>query len=258
MSSSATSTHPRLPRFYVPDLPHPRVSDHRCAIGPEETRHLRKVLRLSVGDLVELFDARGGRARARIEQFDSGCAVAHVLEVHHDEPARPHVTLAAPVPKGSRADDMVDQLCQLGADRFVPLLTERSVVEPREHKLERFLKHSLEACKQSRRAYAMELTEPAELVDVFPEKADVKLIAVPGARREGPHGDLTHRLQHAQTVIVLVGPEGGWTDAELDAAAGAGYLPWNLGPHVLRIETAATAAVAILRYISAHGDDAQP
>lgn len=234
-----------MPRLYHPQLPHPRLAERPCLLDPEQTRHVRKVLRRGEGDAIELFDGEGGLAHAVIAGFDGPRAACRVEHLEHHDPPKPRITVAAAMPKGTRPDDMVEQLSQVGADCFVPLLTEHGVVSPRPQKLERLERQAVESAKQCGRLHLLQIGSPLEFDQALAEPADVRLIA----SITGKPLALGERLRAATSVQVLVGPEGGWSDAELDAAQKAGALTWSLGSHVLRIETAAPAAVAVLRYL---------
>ncbi len=213
------------------------------SLDPAEARHARKALRLGPGQTVTLFDARGVTATARLDDRAGdgpglGCVIVERTE--HPPPAAT-LTLAVALPKAGRVDDMVDGLVQLGVDRLIPLRTERSVVAPRQAKLERLSRRVIEAMKQCGRAHAMAIGPLTPLKDVLVEPAETRLLLAPGGDRGGafPSGG---------SVLALIGPEGGWAEAESAAAVAAGFEPWTVGPHVLRIETAAVAAAALLRY----------
>ena len=237
------------PRFYCAALFDPALSEAVCVLDADESRHARKVLRLDAGDRCELFDGRGGWAEAELIGFAQGQARCRIAALHRAEPARPRLTVAAAVPKGPRAEDMVNQLAQLGADVFVPLRSERSVVDPGAGKRTRYTRAALTAAKQSGRATVMQIddTEPLEAALARPD--DIKLILDPRGET-GSDADLPRRLAEADTVLVLIGPEGGWSDAERAAARDAGCVGWKINEHVLRIETAAVAAAAIVRQLS--------
>ncbi|MFP4144823.1 MAG: RsmE family RNA methyltransferase [Phycisphaeraceae bacterium] len=231
------------PRFYCPDLAAPG-----CTLDSAEARHARKVLRLGPGDAVLLFDGRGGLAPATLESCEAGSAFCRLTgPVERHRPPLPRLEIASAVPKAGRAGDMVNQLSQLGVDRLIPLRTARAVVEPRDSKLDRFRRQTVEAAKQSHRLFLMQIDDVTDFADVLAEPADLRLLAAPAAEWAA---ELPARLRSAGTVRVLVGPEGGWTGEEAAAAREAGYEPWALGPHVLRIETAALAAAAVLRYLA--------
>ncbi|GAB4197917.1 MAG: RsmE family RNA methyltransferase [Phycisphaeraceae bacterium] len=242
---------PNPPRFFCPDLPPAAardISDPIRELQKTESHHARNVLRLSVGDTVELFDGQGSLASAQITDFTSGRAIIHVTSVITAERPRPYLTVASAVPKGPRAETMVDQLSQAGVDRFVPLCCERSVAVPHEGKLAKFRRQSIESAKQCRRLWLMDITDPQPPDVVWSaEPEGLKLLAQPDTK---PTADLTETLASADRVLVLIGPEGGWSERELAGATEAGCRPWTFSPHVLRIEAASVSAAVLIRYMS--------
>ncbi|MCC6579772.1 MAG: 16S rRNA (uracil(1498)-N(3))-methyltransferase [Phycisphaeraceae bacterium] len=235
-------------RFTCLTLPNPlaaTLSDDRAAIvelDTEQSHHAGRVLRLREGEAVELLDGQGGIGSGTIVRLKPTVAV-RITAVCRDMPPRPRITLAAAMPKGSHADEMVDQLSQLGADELTPLITQRSVVDPRDAKLDRLRKRAQEACKQCGRSRLMTINSPMTLDQALALPASLKLIALPeGVAMRGDE------LVGADDVLTLIGPEGGWTDEERQAAIRAGCRPWRIAPHILRIETAAVAAASLLRY----------
>lgn len=240
----------RTPRFYCQQLPHPRLAEPLCGLGADESRHMKKVLRLKAGDPIELFDGQGQVASALVEGYDREVAVCRVVSIAQVRRTVPAVTVATAIPKGPLAEVMVDQLAQLGVDRLVPLHTARSVVQPRDGKLERFERTATEAAKQCGRARVMNVTSTLKLPETLRLEADLKLILQPAAADPIPASDFITKLGHAGAVVILVGPEGGFTGDEVEAAKAADFYPWTLSPHVLRIGTAAAAAVSIIRCLT--------
>ena len=238
---------PRWPRFFHANLPMPQLLEQRLALEEDQSRHARKVLRLQPGAHLELFDGKGGLAPAVLEGYQASLAVCRATDLVVYARARPQITIAAALPKASRADDMIDQLNQLGADRLIPLLTSRSVVDPRPTKLDRLARNSIESAKQCGRLFLMEIHEPMTFQAALAQQADLRLIAEP---RGEPMAELRQGLAELQHVLVLIGPEGGWTGEECDAAVDLGFVPWRIAPNVLRVETAAPTATAILRYLT--------
>lgn len=226
-------------RFHIDDLSAPLVR-----LGDEESQHARKVMRVAVGDVVELFDGQGSVASAEVSAVGRAVEL-RVIERHRAERVKPWIDLAVAVPKGDRAAVLAEKAAELGADRLIPLICERSVVDPRQGKVERWRRIAVEAAKQCGRPWGMEVAEPAALAKVLREvDHEVRLIADTG---EAGVSRTPPRPRAEDRVLVLIGPEGGWTEGERTAAALAGFTPWRLGPYVLRIETAALAALAKLR-----------
>ena len=211
----------------------------------DEARHLARVLRAKVGDTVTLFDGRGrawdarvaglGRERVTLELGDTLPA--------HSPPAVP-VTLAVALPKGDRQKWMVEKLTELGVSRLVPLITTRGVAEATDAARNRLERGVIEACKQCGRDTLMEIgaaTSMADLLATAPEGTRTLLA--------DPHGRPPEAVLAAgptAAILVLVGPEGGFTAEEVSAAEAAGCERVTFGRHILRIETAAIAAAARL------------
>lgn len=238
-------------RFFCPTLPQAPesgVSDAPCPLDRTESHHARNVLRLSVGESIELFDGRGTLASAVIDRYDANRALCRITDIRYHPPITPRITVASAVPKGPRADAMLDQLSQLGADRFIPLHAEHSVAVPKPVKVEKFQRLAIESAKQCKRLWLLEVQQPSRPAPIWADEGyDLKLIAAPAG---DPLPGLGERVRGSQSVLVLVGPEGGWSAEELGAAADAGCQAWSIAPHILRIETAAASAASILRYLS--------
>lgn len=239
-------------RFFCDNLPHPRLPDALVALGPDESRHARRVLRLRRGDAVELFNGSGSLAQATVEGFEEGLAVCRVTAVSQLDPPSPSVTVWAPTPKAGRVEQMVDQLTQVGADHWQPIVTKWTVVDPRPTKLDRLGRVALEAAKQCHRLHTMQIGRStsfekalahARTTSLDPHSGHCHIMLDPQAKQHlGPAmvGEKSH-------VHVWIGPEGGWTESESNALDAAGCTPARLGPHIMRIETAAIAAVVMIR-----------
>lgn len=226
------------PRFYLPaNLNGPTAE----LLGPE-AHHLHNVLRLQPGDEIELFDGDGTEATARVESASKKRVVVSILSRQPGAAELPApLTLATAVPKGDRFRWLVEKATELGVTRLVPLQTERSVVDPRATKLEKMRAAVIAASKQCCRAQLMEITPLqnwAEFLTSLPTD-DPLLIAHPGGtawRADWVAGD--------QPTTICIGPEGGFSEAEISHANARATLV-DLGPRILRIETAALALVAL-------------
>lgn len=226
-------------RLFVPDL------DDRpgpLRVGGEEAHHAVRVKRLRAGEAVELFDGRGGRRRGRVAGV--GGSRAHpVIEIEPGGACErvgapsPRVEVWCPAPKGDRLERMLDQLSQAGAAAWRPLACGRAEAGGG-RRADRLGRVVVESAKQCGRAY---------LLEVGPEVAFEAAIGVPGVVVADGSGAAGVPAGGGDRVV-LVGPEGGWTPAELDRARGAGAPMLRLGPHVMRLETAAVAAAALLMH----------
>ena len=227
-------------RFFCPDP----SRDGQLLLNADESRHLTRVCRLGVGDRIEVFDGRGSIATALVLAAGTGGVDLRVEGDWLTEPASSvSLTLATAVPKGDRFDWLIEKATELGVDRLIPLVTDRSVVDPRGSKLERLRRSIIEASKQCRRARLMVLDDPIDwtnLIAAFPES--LRFLADPGGvpPRRWP------AIRRGRAVVLAVGPEGGLTSAECELARESGWFAIQYSPNMLRIETAGLAGCAAL------------
>jgi 16S rRNA (uracil1498-N3)-methyltransferase len=222
-------------RFYTPDA---LVPGEYVLSGPE-AHHLAAVRRFGPGDRVVLFNGDGRDYPADVVAADRKRTL---LAVHDAVPADRELPfpldVAAALPKGDRGDYLVEKLTELGVRRFTPLVTERTVVQPKDARLEKLQHAVIEASKQCGRNVLMRVS-PLTTWAAFLAATDVpplKLIL-----HTAGEAVLLNAVQPAGGgVVIAVGPEGGFTDAEV--AAAVGWARVGLGPRVLRVETAAVAA----------------
>ena len=230
-------------RLHVPPL----TEAGKIDLPPAEAHHARSVLRLRAGEPVELFDDIGRTAAGVIVSTDAAGVRVEVSAVSGPSPAGPRVSVASAVPKGERADWLVEKLGELGVERWMPLVTARSVVTPGRGKLDRWGRLAVEAAKQSRRAGVMAIGEVTPLAAVLGAPAVDRIWFSTGSTAE-PIAAVLAKRQAAGPLTLLVGPEGGWTDEECVALTAAGATAAKLTATVLRVETAAVvgAGVAML------------
>jgi 16S rRNA (uracil1498-N3)-methyltransferase len=209
--------------------------------GPE-AHHLATVCRLRPGDSLTLFNGRGEEYPARVLDVGKRLVTVEILGVEspHREPGF-RLEVAAPLPKGDRADFLIEKLTELGVTAFTPLRTARSVVHPREAKLDRLQQHVIEASKQCGRNVLLRVGELMAWSSFCRggELPGLRIFAHPG---EGAGSG----LDRGQDVVLAVGPEGGFTKEEVSLAQVAGWRGVGLGPRILRVETAAIALAALL------------
>lgn len=232
----------KVRRLYVPDLPDVAGT---ITLAEAASRHVR-VLRLRAGDEVELFDGRGRGARARVESLgDQVVCQVQTPTVAETESVR--VVLMLAIPKGSKLDDCVRMATELGVDEVVLMYTERTVPhwdpERARSRLDRLTRIASEAAAQCERNDVPLVHGPqpyATCLEQMPTDAAGVLF---GARSRGA---LTF-VDTPEQVWCAIGPEGGFTEAEVGMFEGAGFSVASLGTRVLRVETAVPAALAIVR-----------
>jgi len=212
-------------------------------LPPDEARHVR-VLRLEAGALIELFDRDGRSAEG---ELDVGLNSVTLKSLNAVAAPRAELHLAVAWPKGKRAALMVEKCSELGVTKIIPVRFARGVVSKDDesegvHRLRRI---AAEAAKQCGRNDVPEILPELSFSEVLSQRVPGSnaLILDPHAPR--PLLELINRDESARPSLLIIGPEGGITSEELDAADRAGVLRARLGGHILRIETAAIAACAL-------------
>ena len=243
---------------------------HRFYIAPEEwqpdalvltggeAHHCRNVLRLEGADKVVLFDGQGREITAEIVSSDA--AKIHLRKLHHAQtpPLRCRITLGQAIPKGKNMDLIVQKAVEIGAAEIAPILSDRTVVrlddENAAAKQAKWQSIAIEAAKQCGQNWLPQVQTPKTLAQFFQDhrRFDLQLIGSLQsdalhlkkilAQFSAEHGD------RPRNVLMLVGPEGDFTPAELSLARGQGCRPITLGPIVLRVETASIYCLSILSY----------
>jgi 16S rRNA (uracil1498-N3)-methyltransferase len=233
----------------------PEPSDKGLAkIIGREAHHIHKVLRLKIGDIIIVFDGHGAEYKARIKAFKgNGVHIELVAPLMNRAESGLNLVVAQGVLKDKKMDPLVRHLTELGVQRWIPFIAKRSVPVLNEHRSqnrgERWQKISLEAVKQCRRSRPMSIekvmtfqetlnaSEPFGLKLIFWEQEEVLL----------PSALSAHVAEKG--IFAMIGPEGGFHEAEVHAAREKGFLCLGLGPRILRAETAALTVCAILQYV---------
>lgn len=245
----------------LPDAP------ARLVIVGDEAHHALRAKRVRAGERVGVINGRGqtgvaivigepgvdgGAARRGAGRRDEPTLALELLSRHDEAPARPALRVLAATPKGVRADEMVDQLSQVGASSWCPLSCRRAVVMAGETRLDRLSRVALEAAKQCGRAWVLEVGEVRTLDGLCDRHArDAQRAGGDGASVKtalvvADASGVPYAPVEADAIELLIGPEGGFDDDELGRLRGAGATFASFGPHVMRIETAAVAAAAIV------------
>lgn len=217
-------------------------------LGPEESWHLAKVLRLRTGERVALTDGKGGFGTGEVLNPDSKAALLRLTECHRDYHARPyslHVAIA-PTKNIDRIEWFLEKATEIGIDQISPIRCERS--ERKEVRLDRLEKVVRAAVKQSLQAY-LPIVHPMRSLTQF-------LASDPEGQRFAciTHHPLEEGLQNlakpALPVVIVIGPEGDFTNGETEELLKHGFRPCSLGPNRLRTETAGLAACHTIALIN--------
>jgi len=228
--------------FYVP----PEEIRGRIAImRDDEFKHLTRVVRKKEGEQITLLDGEDHSYEAVIRTIAKDHAECEILGSKHrlNEPAV-EVTLAVSVLRNpARFDVMVEKATELGVRAIIPMITERTI--PKSEKHGRLEKIALAAMKQCGRAYLPKILPLSTFEDLLSRADQFSLRLLPHEQSSAASSMERIRGDHpgASSILIAVGPEGGFTEAEVEAAIGRGFLAVSLGPRRLRTETAAIAAV---------------
>lgn len=255
-------------RFYAP--PEAFVPDAATiALSPEETRHLRDVLRVRSGEEVSVFDGEGhefvclvAETRARGRDASARLEVLRPVEPPSPESAL-ELTLGVALLKGEKFDLVIQKATELGVSRVVPVVTRRADVRLRderdaEARVVRWRRLALEAAKQSGRARLPVVESPAPLTTLISRpsrEGELRLFfaecggcRLSEATTEAGSNDAEEKAR-PRSVVAVVGPEGGWDDEEISAASAGGWRIVTLGGRTLRAETAALVASALVQHL---------
>lgn len=241
-----------LHRFYIPP---DRWNPEDLALDEAESRHASEVLRLREGEKISVFDGRGQEIHARIAALSKRACRLQAETVLPRAAAPVELLLAQAIPKGKNMDLVLQKATELGASGIFPLLTERTVVRldaaEAADKQEKWQRIVIEACKQCGQNHLPTVHAPATLAHFLtnlPDGAPLRLIAALTPDAQPLHRLLEDRPGVPGGAVILIGPEGDFTLAELNAAALMKFLPLSLGSIILRTETAAMAALTITSY----------
>jgi len=232
-------------RFFVE-----QVRNMRASLEGEAAEHLRRVLRAEPGQRYELSDNRSVYL-AEIEGFAPGRVLFRIVEELPAEQQPLRLTLGASLIKFDRFEWMIEKVTELGVERIIPILAARSekgLAQAAVKRLERWRRIAREASQQARRARLPVITPPEEFASAVAEVSNCRFFLDEARLGRPLLGALPAASARdcADQVALLVGPEGGWTEQERTAAEEAGWQAVCLGRCVLRAETAAMAAVAVL------------
>jgi 16S rRNA (uracil1498-N3)-methyltransferase len=225
-------------RFYTSD----RLGPGEYELTGAEAHHLSTVRRIAPGDRVVLFNGDGNEYAAEIRAVGKKSVALNVLSVFPVDRELPSpLVIASALPKGDRADFLLEKLTELGVTRFIPLITARTVVVPKGSAVEKFTRAVVEASKQCGRNRMMAIDQPrrwSELLDMTEPGARVLLHPEPSS--------ICFSSAMGVSATIAVGPEGGFTKDEVNEAVAAGWQVANLGSRILRVETAAVVVAALV------------
>jgi 16S rRNA (uracil1498-N3)-methyltransferase len=241
-------------RFYCPDAD---FSKSTVVINDiQEIHHIKDVLRLKKGSLVQIFNAKSQQADAIIEQINGSAVHVRVEKVKQNEEGTGKIILACAPPKKGKFEFIIEKCTELGVDDIIPLKTKRTEVIFKEDKmaskLSRFEAVAVNAAKQSKRTRVPHIHPQTAFLQVLQTLAPNTLMIIPSLNGQQPH--IVEVLNKyvpfgGDSIVIFIGPEGDFTPDELELAVKYGCVPVSLGDTVLKVETAAIAAVALVKFL---------
>jgi 16S rRNA (uracil1498-N3)-methyltransferase len=239
-----------MARFYVPQ---PRLEKGMLKVEGEEVKHIRKVLRLTEGDEITVFDGLGKEFEGTIVEERLSSVVIRVKSVSSSKRDSPlEVTLAQSLLKGEKMDYLIQKATELGVKEIIPFLSSRSV--PLLEKSKRLKRHhrweriAIEASKQCGRGVVPRIEFLQDYSEMLP-KASPNALRLILWEREGIRlKEILERSKEKKKIFFVIGPEGGLSQGEVDEAKEAGFIAVTLGRRILRAETASLCFLSILQY----------
>lgn len=230
------------------------ASQTSISLDERASHHVARVLRASVGEALTIFNGEGGEYDAIIIRIDKKSVQVALKQFHAREAESPlQIHLAQGIARGEKMDFIVQKAVELGVTKITPLITERCNVKLDPLREEKRLQHwqaiAISACEQSGRNRLPIISAPQTLFAWLPQVREKGFVLSPYAQTKLEK----NKLDSVDTpIVLLIGPEGGLSDHEIEAAIQHKLTALNLGPRILRTETATIAAVSVLQY--AYGD----
>jgi len=236
-------------------IEHGKSTGSKFVITGSDARHIKTVLRLKSGDKIGLFDGKGFEYEAEIVDLSTGrVTVSVVRRFPSTGESSVQITVAQGFLKEKKMDGLVRQLSELGIIKWIPFIAERSVSRPDKKQLsartKRWGKISREAIKQCKRGCVMEIGDTVSFEEILnlSQTADLK-IAFWEDELQPLNAELPEPEGKINKIYALLGPEGGFTEQEIESARARGFVTASLGPRILRAETATIAACVLLQHL---------
>jgi 16S rRNA (uracil1498-N3)-methyltransferase len=225
-------------------------------IRGSEAHHIKNVLRLKPGDPLKLYDGSGSQYDAVIHAIRDDTVEVEVRGKSRSIPRQtPRIMVAQAFLKEKKMDDLVRKLSELGICDWIPFFSRRSIPRPDKNRLagreRRWQRIAIEAMKQCRRKTKLEIHEVCSLDDVLRTSQGVDLNIVLWENKAVPFslGGGIERDREPESILVMLGPEGGFTEREIEKIRRGGFITAGLGPRILRAETATLAASTLIQFI---------
>jgi 16S rRNA (uracil1498-N3)-methyltransferase len=229
-----------------------RIHENKGTLDGPDARHIVRVLRLSRGDDLIFTDGMGTDFSGRILKCSRDQVVVEILDTRPTRTESPlSLTVCSGILKHQKMDDVIQGLTQIGITRWIPFFCERSVPFPDDRalarRMERWQTIANETIKQCRRSRMIEIASPMTLDNILNITHEFDHCIAFWEQGGEPLSRLTPQKNGNRT-LVLIGPEGGFSESEIHQAAEKGFIPFSLGPRILRAETASLCAAALVQH----------
>ena len=239
-------------KFFTPSY---MFSDTHAKIEGEDVKHIYKVLRVKSGEKVVINNLEGEEFLGEVEEVNKQKVSIKILEkLKINNESNLKITLFQGMPKATKMDLIVQKSVELGVSEIIPTITDRVDVKLKGDfkKLDRLNKIALEACKQSKRTLIPKVLEPLNFKEVLDKIDDLDLMVIPYENATG-YGiramvNSIENRENIKTVGIMVGPEGGFEESEIEALKEKGAHIVTLGPRILRTETAGFTCTSLIQY----------
>ncbi|QIZ09953.1 16S rRNA (uracil(1498)-N(3))-methyltransferase [Priestia megaterium] len=243
-----------MQRYFVKQ----RANSDRFLIDEEDRHHIVKVMRMQLGDQIICVDPEGKQAVCALAEITDTSVVADVVQWKDEVSELPiSITIASGLPKGDKLEWIIQKGTELGAHQFLPFSAARSVVKWDEKKaskkIDRWQKIAKEAAEQSHRAFLPEVSSAISFKELLSKGKDFeyKLVAFEEESRNGEtsvFASTLNKMSKGDSLLLVFGPEGGLSDAEVQQLKNNDFAVCGLGPRILRTETAPLYALAAISY----------
>lgn len=221
------------------------LQEDQVTLADDQAHHLIHVMRYQVGQKVTLFNGRNWEAQAEIQSMSKREVTLKILDRAEIDRELPwELVFAVALPKGDRQKFLIEKLVEVGASQLIPMETERSVAQPSEKTVQRLTKSVVNACKQCERNRLMTIQSSVRFKDLCVDEVFSgyqKLIATTHGTSQS-----INEISMKDKILIVIGPEGGFSLAENELAEASGFQAIRLGPSILRVETAALVAATLL------------
>lgn len=240
-------------KFFVDNS---KIAGNVCTIEGDDVKHIYKVLRLKEGDKVNINNCNGIEYFGEILEVNKKEVKVNLIEkveLNNESPLEVH--LFQGLPKAAKMDLIAQKCTELGISQITPIITERVVVKGNEtsefKKVDRWNRIALEACKQSKRSIIPSINQPIEFEELMEVIKEFDLVVVPYENQENQGMRYVKKQvegKEINRVAIIIGPEGGFEESEIEELKGAGSYIITLGPRILRTETAGFVALSLIMY----------